>query len=119
MSSYGPMGSYCLGRSTMSIKSKKDDRRVSRTRRSLSAALIELILEKRYDSITVQDVIDRADVGRSTFYTHYRDKDDLFLSAWKRLLDLFVRRIEWEKAGKGQFVPVRDLFQHVQEFHPF
>ena len=104
---------------TMLVKRKKSDRRASRTRRSLNDALIQLILEKRYDAITVQNVIDRADVGRSTFYAHYRDKEDLFRSSWEGLLDSFVRHIEWEKARGGRFVPVRELFRHVQEFHPF
>ena len=103
----------------MSDEIKKSDRRVTRTRRSLSEALTGLILRKRYDSITVQDVIDRANVGRSTFYAHYRSKDDLFLSDWKRLLDWFVSRIEWEKAGEARFMPVLELFRHVQEFHRF
>jgi AcrR family transcriptional regulator len=55
------------------------DRRVRRTRALLHQALIELILEKGYGRITVQDILDRADVGRSTFYSHYRDKDTLLL----------------------------------------
>lgn len=98
---------------------KKGDRRVCRTRRSLSDALVGLILEKRFDAITVQEVIDRADVGRSTFYAHYRDKEDLFLSDWRRLLDSFVSHIEWGRAGEGRFVPVGGLFGHVREFHRF
>ncbi len=57
---------------------QKVDRRVQRTRQQLHRALMELILEKRYDKITVQDIIDRADVGRSTFYAHFLDKNDLF-----------------------------------------
>jgi len=56
---------------------KKVDRRVQRTRQELHQALQQLILEKRYDKITVQDIIDRADVGRSTFYAHFLDKADL------------------------------------------
>src|SRR4029450_490800 len=56
------------------------DRRVRRTRRILGEALVSLVLEKGYDQITVQDILDRADVGRSTFYAHYRDKDALFLA---------------------------------------
>ncbi len=98
---------------------KKDDRRSNRTRRALREALIELILEKRYDAITVQNVLDRANVGRSTFYAHYRDKEDLFLSDWEGLLDWFVRHIKWENINEGQMVPVRELFGHVKEFHHF
>jgi AcrR family transcriptional regulator len=53
------------------------DRRVRRTRAALREALLSLMAEKEYDAVTVQDIIDRADVGRSTFYGHYTDKDDL------------------------------------------
>ena len=50
------------------------DRRVRRTRRALHDALLTLMTEKSYDAVTVQDIIDRADVGRSTFYSHFTDK---------------------------------------------
>jgi hypothetical protein len=52
----------------------KTDRRSQRTQRMLHEALMSLMQEMRYDEITVQNIIDRADVGRSTFYAHYRDK---------------------------------------------
>jgi AcrR family transcriptional regulator len=58
----------------------KADRRVAKSRRALKEALTDLILEKGYESVTVQDVIDRADVGRSTFYAHFMDKDDLLMA---------------------------------------
>ena len=57
----------------------KNDRRSQRTRHLLGEALIELMREKGYSAITVSDVIERANVGRSTFYAHYRDKDDLLV----------------------------------------
>lgn len=59
---------------------RKVDERTRRTRTRLSNALVALILEKPIDKLTVQEVLDRAGVGRSTFYLHFRDKDDLFLS---------------------------------------
>jgi AcrR family transcriptional regulator len=58
----------------------RPDRRVGKTRRALKDALTDLILEKGYEAVTVQDVIDRADVGRSTFYAHFLDKDDLLMA---------------------------------------
>lgn len=59
---------------------KTTDRRVQRTRKLLQEALVSLILEKHYDKITVQEIIDRANVGRSTFYAHFQDKEDLLAS---------------------------------------
>jgi len=61
------------------------DRRITKTRRALKDALTGLILEKGYEAVTVQDIIDRADVGRSTFYTHYIDKDELLLAIFADL----------------------------------
>ena len=58
----------------------RPDRRVGKTRKALKEALTDLILEKGYEAVTVQDVIDRADVGRSTFYAHYIDRDDLLMA---------------------------------------
>lgn len=60
---------------------KKTDRRILRTRRMLFNSLIELILEKGYETVSVQDIIDRADVGRSTFYAHFENKQHLLFSA--------------------------------------
>ena len=59
---------------------KRMDARVRRTRDALGDALVALMQEKPFDTITVQDVLDRAKVGRSTFYAHYSDKDDLLMS---------------------------------------
>lgn len=56
------------------------DRRVPRTKRRLKLGLIELLRERDYDQITVQDIVDRADVGRSTFYAHFESKEDLLFA---------------------------------------
>jgi len=53
------------------------DRRVGRTTKTLHHALISLILKKNYEAITIQEICDAANVGRSTFYAHYTSKDDL------------------------------------------
>ena len=55
------------------------DRRVQRTRQLIREALIDLMMEKQYEKITIQDIIDRANIGRATFYNHYQDKNDLLL----------------------------------------
>ena len=92
------------------MSERKADRRSHRTKRSLSEALVDLIKEKRFDEITVQNVIDRAEVGRSTFYSHFRDKEDLFQQDWERFLDAFAQHIDWQKAGSGPFIPAAFLF---------
>lgn len=61
----------------MTIPTPKIDRRIARTRQMLWEALIALIQEKDYAEITIQDIADRANVNRVTFYLHYRDKQDL------------------------------------------
>ena len=58
----------------------KTDRRVERTRELLQKALIELIAEREYDEITIQDIVDRANLGRTTFYSPYNSTDALFMS---------------------------------------
>lgn len=66
---------------TPSLRSRKTtDRRVEKTQELLSTALASLISEKPYDSIVIKEILDRANVGRSTFYTHCSDKDDLLVS---------------------------------------
>jgi AcrR family transcriptional regulator len=67
------------GNVTLTGKRLKD-RRVQRTQSLLHEALALLIHEKDYDCIVVKEILDRANVGRSTFYTHFRDKDDLLVS---------------------------------------
>jgi AcrR family transcriptional regulator len=91
------------------------DRRTQRTRQTLSQALIVLIQEKRYEAITVQDICQRANVGRSTFYKHYQDKDDLLASNFQQVMESLGSQVEWRN---GQFIfPVEPLFRHVQEHH--
>jgi len=98
---------------------KRPDRRTQRTRRRLSGALVELVEEKRFDDITVQNVIERADVGRATFYSHFRDKEDLFEQQWEQFSERLAQQMDWDKAGKDSFVPVASFFQHLQEVQPF
>jgi len=58
---------------------RQDDRRTQKTKKFLAEALRDLILEKGYDAVTIQDIIDRANVGRSTFYAHYESKEQLLV----------------------------------------
>ncbi|MBI4496380.1 MAG: TetR/AcrR family transcriptional regulator [Chloroflexi bacterium] len=67
----------------------KTDRRVQRTRALLQKALIALISERGYDAVTIQDIVDRANVGRTTFYLHYSSKDELFMSCHEVIVSEF------------------------------
>ena len=98
---------------------KKTDRRVLRTRDVLGDALVALMHEKSFDEITVQDVLDRAGVGRSTFYVHYRDKNDLFLSDVEDFLAMFSTLLQRHSANTKRLAPVQELFAHVREAQEF
>ena len=67
----------------------KTDRRVQRTRELLQKALIELIRERGYEAITIQNIVDRANIGRTTFYLHYNSKDELFVSCHEAIVRAF------------------------------
>lgn len=67
----------------------KTDRRVQRTREVLQSSLIDLMSERSYDAITIQDIVDRANIGRTTFYLHYNSKDELFLSCHEAMVREF------------------------------
>jgi AcrR family transcriptional regulator len=62
---------------------KKVDRRIMRTRQALRTALMQLIQEKGFDSISVEEITDKANLGRATFYLHYKDKEDLLLEEFR------------------------------------
>ncbi|WP_441289055.1 TetR/AcrR family transcriptional regulator [Sorangium sp. KYC3313] len=86
------------------------DRRVQKTRKLLSDALVALILEKGYDEVSIQDIIDRANVGRSTFYSHYENKEQLLLFGHEHLRALSLR-----DAGRAlDFLP---FYRHLAEMH--
>ena len=68
---------------------RKTDRRTQRTRELLQQALIELISERGYDAISIQDIVDRANIGRTTFYLHYKSKDELFIRCHEAIVSKF------------------------------
>jgi AcrR family transcriptional regulator len=78
------------------------DRRVQRTRKLLRESILALILEEGYDAISIQDITDKANLGRATFYLHFKDKDDLLLDVMDELIDDFMDQVpalseaQWE-----------------------
>jgi AcrR family transcriptional regulator len=92
---------------------RKPDERIRRTHERLGSALVELIQEKPIDDVTVQDVLDRASVGRSTFYLHFRDKDDLLLSQLETFLEIMSTTLSIRKEDSHRVVPVAEMFEHI------
>lgn len=94
-------------------RARKPDARVQRTRALLGRALIELIVEKPINDVTVQDVIDRAGVGRSTFYLHFRDKGDLLMSQLEMFLEMMSTVLSARKERSQRVAPVAEMFAHI------
>jgi AcrR family transcriptional regulator len=84
---------------------RQDDRRVQRTRQLLRGALFSLIQEKGFEALSVQDIIDRANVGRATFYAHFDNKHDLLLSGledFRTAIKAQQRRLLQEATGSDE-----------------
>ena len=94
---------------------RKPDPRAVRTRDRLGDALIALMLAKPFVDITVQEVIDRAGVSRSTFYEHYRDKNDLFLSDVDDFFAAMSGLLTKTGERPGRVAPVAEFFNHVAD----
>src|SRR6266536_1624173 len=98
---------------------KAEDRRIQRTRALLLSALLDLIAERGYEEVSVQDIVDRANVGRSTFYKHFLDKRELLLTGVAGLQELLTEQSAAPEASatlsERLLTFSLPLFQHVQE----
>lgn len=101
------------------IAKRKMDQRIRHTRDRLGDALMELALEKPFDAITVQQVLDRAGVSRSTFYVHYNDKDDLFISDVDEFFEGMATALSRRADSSDRIAPVRELFAHIADASRF
>jgi AcrR family transcriptional regulator len=103
------------------MEEAKVDRRVQRTRRALRQALQDLALEKGFDAVTVEELAERANVGRTTFYLHYRDKEDLLLESVGALVDDLVSHISalpmlaWRMSDGEPAEPIALTFEHAAD----
>lgn len=91
---------------------KPIDRRIQKSKKHLSDAFIALILEKGYDAVTIQDIIDRANVGRSTFYAHFESKEQLLFSGHQQLSDALLGSMN-EKSKDG--IDFLMLYNHAKD----
>lgn len=89
------------------------DKRILKTRKLLLQALIELIQEKGYDAVTITDISERALIGRSTFYAHFENKEQLLFSGQ----DAFPQNLLRHQQGSGSgnsLLFYQELFEHMQ-----
>ena len=103
------------------VEQKKVDRRILRTRQALFEALLDLMLEKRYADISVRDIVEQANIGRATFYLHYKDKDDLLTSNLEAMFVDIAARIRpllRQAIMGGQPLPSEIIFREAQQNAP-
>jgi AcrR family transcriptional regulator len=110
-------------------KKNNPDRRIQRTRQALRQALMDLIKEKGYDSISVEEITQRANLGRATFYLHYKDKEDLLIDEFSELANERVRTLSeipfstWLPNPENPDQPIENkpsppflmVFQHIAD----
>ena len=99
------------------ISEERTDRRIQRSRELLHEALGSLIRQKPYDHITVAEILDRAKISRSTFYVHFRDKDDLLTSSMRALLlGVLAMEVRATADGAEQMVAFSlPLLTHIEQ----
>lgn len=115
----GQIPENVLNRAPMKALNNQD-RRVLRTRQLVLDALLALIREQGYDSITVQEIIDRANIGRSTFYAHFKDKDDLLIQGLNDIIHSLVAELDIAATHSAlnlhlPIICVEPLFRHAEE----
>jgi AcrR family transcriptional regulator len=94
----------------------------ARTRRSTIAvahALIQLIQETgRFEDITVRQILQRAGVGRTTFYTHFRSKEDVLHSTYEGIFGGHKEQLQEDTSGKPRLFPVSEFLEHLAGARP-
>lgn len=101
---------------SINTRAQKQDRRVQRTQRALTEALIALAHEKGYDAVTIRDITERANVAYSTFFRHYASKDDLLTSEIQSVIDELQALIQQAQANSRDAEGVL-IFRHIAA-HP-
>jgi AcrR family transcriptional regulator len=95
----------------------RTQRRVARTKAAIEDAFVQLVLERGYDHIAVEDISDRADLARATFYAHYPNKETVLSSVFNRLIEDLIQRISrnsgpWDEVRRDA---TRIAYEHAAE----
>jgi len=90
---------------------EKLDSRVKHSREALYNALFALMMERGYERLTIQNLLDRAEVGRATFYAHFESKDELLAGSVARLRQWLIS--EWRKLPEQRLGFTLPLFSHL------
>jgi len=96
-------------------KQRKPDRRIRRTRRQLHGALHRLIKKQAYDTITVSDIVEEADISRATFYLHYKDKDELLIHSLQSVSEKLIDTLKTDTTSTDLESITNHIFAHVQD----
>jgi len=96
---------------------RRPDRRRERTQKQLGDALLALLQERNYDDIRIEDICHRADLGRATFYLHYKYKDLLLFAVLKRIIrDDHVQHLEQADPNERSKSLAQGVFDHVAHY---
>ena len=100
------------------IPGDSDDARAVHTRAALSSALISLMDGRPFDDISVQEICERARVGRSTFYAHFEDKDEMYVRHTVVFGRMMGEKLGWDAACQSYRLPIASMFEHVRRMRP-
>ena len=94
----------------------KTDRRIQRTRKLINNALLNLLMDKKFSEITIQEITDTANVGRATFYLHYRSKDECLMQLLTEGFDSLVAEIKKNNEEQNDFVgSIEHTFAYISK----
>ena len=99
---------------------EENDRRQRKTKMAIFRSFEDLVMSRRYDDIKVNDIVENADIGRSTFYDHFKSKDDVFLASIEPLLSMLAQGVASMGAmGQGNRAQVQFVLEHFWEKRQF
>jgi AcrR family transcriptional regulator len=95
----------------------RTDRRVAQTRSAIEDALVQLVLERGYDAVSIEDISERADVARATVYAHYPNKEAILAAVFSRLTEDLMDRLAYPSGPWNEVrrQAVNAAYQHVAD----